>query len=239
VAYPTVPHQWLQRFQDLPSGDDQDWFGRLADRVGVVESPADWTDRVGAWSQGLILAVGRVSRASPPRPQGLSRTSSAKPQGLAARISRLPAPDAPALVIVEGRHRVWAYSHRAVWSAGEAVASFGIGSTFGALAYVSWWNHWPWLENGHQFVPTACKIRGCVAFSDGLRTVYWHPRVLGPVLIEDENGKRLAPDLAGSIDEVNGVWLRGETVPIGRWTGTEVVPVSYPGGWWLGGDAVP
>ena len=236
MAYPTVPHQWLEQFGAVPSGGRALWFRNLADRAGVLDSPVGWDERVQAWSQGLVLAVGRSSRNAHAEPDDLKGSADGARQ-LPPAGEHLLQPDALGLIMVGSDRVAWAYSHRAIWSAGLAVAAFGIRRIWGAPQTIAWWNDWPWSRAGVEFVPAPSAIAGCIAFSDGRRVVYWHPSILGPLILEEEGNVSLAPELTGTVDRNGRLRVRGEAVPMGRWNESEVVPVSYPGGWWLGAHA--
>ncbi len=234
MTYPTVPHQWLGRFGDKDADDwnrRTRWLMGLADRQGVLETPADWKDRVLAWSAGLVLAVGRRGRlrrmtASPPGAVGEARAASIKP---VVQIR----PDDLALLVFNHQGGVWAYSHRAVWSAGQAVRAFGIGAVWSLDPCLTWWNGWPWQDDPMAWIAGPSSIAGLVACQAKDRIVYWHPRILGPVLLRQADGRLCwAPELKGMLAETGVVSVRGEAVPIGRWTGSEVLAVRGEGGWW-------
>ncbi len=229
MAYPTVPHQWFERYKMLPATNRQGWFTHLADSRGILDSPRDWSDRVLAWSEGLILVVGRPSPTNPPTPPEWTMKTSR-----AVEVERLPSPDRAALIVMTPGSGAWVYSHRAVWSAAQALQSFGVGHVFGAPDSIAWWNGLPFWDADREFVPAPSRFGQCVAFSDMARVMYWHPSLLGPVWIDEPNGNYWAPDLEGAWGEGADLRVRGETVPMGRWTGMEIIPVSCPGGWWRG-----
>ncbi len=233
MAYLTVPHQWLDRFGEQRFGEwsrRAPWLMGLADRQGVLDTPADWNDRVLAWSVGLVLAVGRRDRrrgmTSPRVESGDGRSTPVKP---AVRVR----PDDVALLVFNRDGRTWAYSHRAVWSAGQAVRAFGIGAIWDHDPGRTWWNGWPWQDHPMAWMACPSSIPGLVACQANGRIIYWQPTILGPVLLRESDGRlRWAPELEGTLDDRGRVALRGEAVPVGRWIGTEVVPVRGEGGWW-------
>lgn len=222
MSYKTVPHRWMETLADDPV--------RVVGGCGLpndgpkvlVDSPTPWSQRISAWLEGLVLTVGGDA--------GIAYNPATKPP---ASCLRLPSPDDLAVIVMLRPQEGYAYSHRAVFSAGQAMQAFGITRVVDAPAAISWWNEWPWTEGSDErWTPKPSPIAGCLAFGQGDHLVYWHPSVLGPMMMEDGQGTRhWAPELTGSTE--GSFAVRGEAVPEGRWTGREVVPVTFPGGWWL------
>lgn len=227
MSYKTVPHRWMETLSDDPVRVVRGCGLPNDGQTVLVASPTLWSQRISAWLEGMVLTVGEDA--------GNAYHLATKPPD---RRLRLPLPDDLAVIVMSGQGEGYAYSHRAVFSAGQAMQAFGITRVVDAPAAISWWNGWPWTEGSDErWTPKPSSIAGCLAFGQGNCVVYWHPTILGPMMMQDGHGIRhWAPELAGSIE--GSLAIRGEAVPQGRWTGREVVPIAFPGGWWLANPPV-
>lgn len=223
MTFPTIPHHWAACHGAIEARPD---LLARADRFGVVDAPGDWPARVSLWAMGAILAVGRGS----PAPDA--------PDGPAARfpLDALPLPEAPALLVFpDGPGPIWAYSARAVFQAARAASAFGLGHVVGGQPDVGFWNGCAGERGQTRFVPAPSALPEFRAYTDGVRTLHFHPRLLGPVLIGRTRSREWAPGLyvAGfSLHARPRLRFRGEVVPIGWFEAGRVRPLALPGGLW-------
>lgn len=223
MTLPTIPHWWLTHRGAVDARPD---LLARCDRFGMVDGPADWPSRVALWAMGAILAVGRGR----PTPTGAGEGSVARwPE------EAFPGPDAPALVVFPRRPGpALAYSARAVFQAVVAVSTFRLGSITGGDPESEFWNGWVETGEPGHLVPAPTSVRECRAYTDGRRTVYFHPRLLGPVWLQRPRSREWAPGLYVARDGENGRGLgfRGEVVPMGQYVAGRIRPIVPRGGLW-------
>ena len=204
-----------------PSPDRVRYWQARRTRLGELGWPDNWSDRVAGWMAGGVFRLDWSWPANlgegPIAPEASSVTVYAED---------------PALLVPWGPGQIGVFSHRAVAAYLDLWRLYRWRRIFGMPRWVNWANEVPGYSDTLSLYPLPSPLAGFWAAGNPAGRWLFHPAVLGPVLVETEDGWHVAPDCDWAY-EAGRLKLRGERIVDGMWTAGRLNPVGGEGGWFV------